>query len=200
MNVGVVILAAGESARMGEPKQLLEHRGRTLLDHAIDVALSLRVVPVVVLGAHAGLIRDEIGDRPVIVAENPTWRDGMGASLRIGLRALVAAVPETSAAIFMLCDQPLVSAATLAALISAHQRNDHAIVASEYGGTLGVPALFARPMFVDLFALDATAGAQQVIQAHRERALGIPFPDGVVDIDTPADYSRLRELSTPAHV
>ena len=200
MSTGIVILAAGESARMGEPKQLLEFRGKTLLHHAVDAALALRVVPVVVLGAHANPIRTQLDARPVIVAENSGWREGMGTSLRTGLSALLTAVPKTSAAIFMLCDQPLLTATTLGLLIATHERTGRAIVASEYGGTLGVPALFARSLFPELLALDGAEGARQIIQTHRDKAIGVPFPDGLVDIDTPTDYSCLCELSTPTVV
>lgn len=193
MSTGIVILAAGESARIGEPKQLLAYRGKTLLHHAIDTALSLRCAPVVVvLGAHAAQIRAQLDDSRVLIAENPDWRDGMGGSLRAGLRALLAAHPEISAAIFLLCDQPLMSTNTLSILVATHERTGCAIVASEYGGACGVPALFARAFFPELLALDGTNGARQIIRAHRDQTIGVPFHDGAFDIDTPADYARLR--------
>ena len=193
MSTGVVILAAGESARMGEPKQLFAYRGKTLLGHAIDTAHSLPDAPiVVVIGAHSAQIRAQIDGSRVIIAENADWRDGMGGSLREGLSALLAAHPEISAAIFLVCDQPLLSATTLSILIATHQQSGRAIVASEYGGTLGVPVLFARAMFPELLALDGADGARQIIRTHRDRAIGVPFPDGAVDIDTPADHENLR--------
>lgn len=199
MSTGVVILAAGESVRMDEPKQLLVYRGQTLLRHAVDTALSLPDAPVVVvLGAHVARLRQHLDGAPVIVAENPDWREGMGGSLRTGLSALLAAHPKISAVLFLVCDQPLVSPATLGNLIATHQRSGQAIVASEYEGALGVPALFARSLFPELLALSGAGGAQKVIQAHRQQALGVPFPEGSVDIDTPADYSQLRQYSTPA--
>jgi len=196
MSTGVVILAAGESARMGEPKQLLAYRGKTLLRHTIDTALSLDgAAVVVVLGAHAAQIRAQLDDQRVLVAENPDWRNGMGGSLRTGLSALLAARPDVSAAIFLLCDQPLFSSDALGNLIATHERTGSAIVASEYGGALGVPALFARSMFPELLALKGDVGARQIIRAHRDQATGVPFQDGAVDIDTPADYARLGSLT-----
>ncbi len=200
MNTGIVILAAGESARMGKPKQLLAYRGETLLDHTINVALELDAPVVVVLGAHAAQIHAQLDESRVLFAENPDWRDGMGGSLRTGLRALLDAHPQTDAAIFLLCDQPLLTAETLTNLIAAHQRTGPAIVASEYDHALGVPALFARELFPELLALTGAGGAQQIIRAHRDQAVGVPFPDGAVDIDTPADYRSLSELSTPTPV
>jgi molybdenum cofactor cytidylyltransferase len=186
---------------MGAPKQLLAYRGKTLLQHAIDTATSLTVAPVVVVvGAHAAQIRAQLSEARVLAVENRDWRDGMGGSVRTGLNTALAAHPEISAAIFLTCDQPLLSATALGNLIAAHQQNSHAIVASEYNGTLGVPALFPREFFPELLALAGASGARQIIHAHRDRVVGVPFPDGAVDIDTPADYLSLRELSTPTLV
>ena len=196
MNTGIVILAAGESARMGKPKQLLAYRGKTLLQHAIDTALSISGTPVVVvLGAHSAQIRAQFDDPCAMFVENPDWREGMGTSLSLGLRELLTAHPAISAAIFLVCDQPLLTATTLSILIATHQQNGCAIVASEYGGALGVPALFARWMFPELLALEGCEGARQVIHEHREHTVAVPFPDGAVDLDTPADYALFRENS-----
>jgi molybdenum cofactor cytidylyltransferase len=193
MNTAIVILAAGESARMGVPKQLLAYRGKSLLRHAIDTALQIPGAPiVVVLGAHAGQIRAEIADSRVAVVENPGWREGMGGSLRTGLGASLAAQPALSAVLFLVCDQPLLSTTALEALIATHERTGCAVAASEYDGTLGVPALFSRTLFPELLALAGAAGAKEIIRRHREQAIAVPFHAGAIDIDTPADYSRLR--------
>ena len=201
MSIGIVILAAGESKRMGEPKQLLDFRGETLLQHAIDTALSIPDAPVaVVFGARAAEMRAQVNDPRVLVAENSAWREGMGGSLRAGLRALLAAEPYVSAVVFMLCDQPLVSGATLRQLMSTHEQTGCAIVASEYGDTLGVPALFAASLFPELLALNSGGGARQIIHAHPEKVASVPFPDGAIAIDTPADYARLRHRLSPPPV
>lgn len=201
MSIGIVILAAGESARMGGPKQLLGYRGKTLLLQSIYTALSLPDAPVVVvLGAHAAQIRALLDEPRVLVVENSDWRDGMGGSISTGLQALLTAHPAISAVLFMVCDQPLLTATTLGILIATHQQSGRAIVASEYGGALGVPALFARSMFPELLALEGAEGARQIILAHRAEAIGIPFPDGAVDLDTPADYAPFREPPTAALV
>jgi molybdenum cofactor cytidylyltransferase len=192
MSVGIVILAAGASTRMGEPKQLLEYRGRTLLQNVVDTAQALPGAEVaVVLGAHAAQIRGQFETTSLLVVENSDWREGMGSSLRTGLRALLGASPEISAVIFLLCDQPLLATGTLRSLVDAHQRTGSAIVASQYNGTLGAPALFARSFFSELLALEGTKGAKEIIRAHREQAIGVPFPDGAVDIDTPGEYASL---------
>ena len=201
MKVGVVILPAGESARMGVPKQLLDFRGKALLQHAIDIARSLSGARVaIVLGAHAAEIRAGLSEADAHIVENPDWRSGMGGSLRAGLGALIAAHPELSAAIMMLSDQPLVTQQTLADLVAAHAASGRAIVASEYAATLGVPALFARAMFTDLLACDGSGGASQFIRAHRDCAIGIPFQEGAIDIDTPADYEALCGMNSNHHL
>ena len=205
MTIGIIILAAGESVRMGEPKQLLAYRGGTLLHHAIETALTLPGTPViVVLGAHAARIRAQVRDPGVFITENPDWRTGMGGSIRAGLNALLTAHPGIAAALFLLCDQPLVSASHLGNLVATHERTGRAIVASEYGGVLGVPALFSRTLFPELLALNGTDGARQIIQTRRDQAMGITFQDGAIDIDTPAEYARLRsspnDVPAPAPV
>ena len=193
MNTGIVILAAGESSRMGAPKQLLTYHGTTLLQHAIDTARELDDAAVVaVLGAHAEQILPQLDAHDILVVENPDWPAGMGGSLRTGLRALLDEHPDISAVIFLLCDQPLLSATTLENLVAAHESTGSAIVASEYDGILGVPALFTRTFFPDLLALEGAAGARQIIWTHRAHAIGVPFSEGAVDIDTPADYARLQ--------
>ena len=194
MKTGIVILAAGESSRMGEPKQLLAFHGRTLLQHAIATSLELGAEPVVaVLGANAEQIRAQIDEHGVQVVENLYWYEGMGSSLRSGLRALLAAHPETDGVIFLPCDQPLLTTATLRELITTHEHTGMGIVASEYDGTLGTPAFFARSFFPELLALDGTAGARQIIWRHGARTIGVPFPGGAMDMDTPADYARLQQ-------
>ena len=119
----------------------------------------------------------------------------MGGSLRAGLSALLAAHSAISAVIFLACDQPLLSATTLGILIATHQQTGSAIAASEYGGALGVPALFARSMFAKLLALEGKEGARQIIHTHRDQVAAVPFPDGAVDLDTPADYAAFHESS-----
>jgi molybdenum cofactor cytidylyltransferase len=205
MSIGIVILAAGESARMGEPKQLLAYRGKTLLRHSLDAALSVPDAPVVVvLGANADLIHGQIDAARVIITQNEDWREGMGGSLSVGLKALLAQHDHLTAALFLVCDQPLLSADLLKLLIAKHEETGREIVAAEYDGALAVPALFGRSLFPELLALKGASGARKVIQTHRSLAIGVPFPGGEFDIDTPSDYERLcaarAELTAPVLV
>jgi molybdenum cofactor cytidylyltransferase len=191
--VGLVILAAGASTRLGRPKQLLPYRGRSLLRHAAETAAGSTCRPIlVVLGAHAAALAGELSDLPVRAVENPRWPRGMGTSLRAGLEALEAVGPEVGAVVFTLCDQPRLSSATIDSLVRAHRDSGRLIVASEYGGVLGVPALFDRALFGEILALQEASGAKAIIAKRRPDVCGVPFPEGAVDIDTLQDYEQLH--------
>ena len=196
MKPGIIILAAGESARMGVPKQLLEYRGKTLLERTADVALEVGDSVIVVLGSRAEQIWKAWNEPRVMVVENPRWSQGMGGSLAIGLQSLLIAKPATQAAIFLLCDQPLLTATVLRRLIATHLNTGSAIVASEYNETLGVPALFHASLFPELLALKGKEGARKVIQSHPRQVVGVPFAEGSLDIDTPADWAQLHISTT----
>ena len=192
ISVGIVILAAGGSIRLGQPKQLLVYQGSSLLRRTVETALSVPLAPViVVLGSNAELIRKEIRDMNVAVVENPQWQTGMASSIRTGLSTLIAAHPQIDAVIFLLCDQPWLCPDLLQALIQAHTGKKPPIVASRYAKTLGVPALFERSLFPELLALEGEFGARQVIKRHMTDAVGIHFEDAGIDIDTPNDLEWL---------
>ena len=192
LRVAAIVLAAGASTRMGRPKQQLGSFGReSLLRRSAVEAMRSGCQPVIVVtGAHSDQSAREVSDLSVRVIHNPDWSRGMSSSLRAGLAALATEANEAHAAIITVCDQPFARAPVLAALSSAYRSSGSGIVASEYGGTLGVPALFARAHFAELAGLSGTAGAKQVIQAHASDVRRVPFPDGAVDIDTWEDYCR----------
>jgi molybdenum cofactor cytidylyltransferase len=186
--IGAVVLAAGGSSRLGRPKQLLWHRGRSLLRRAAEEALASGCEPVVVvLGAEAGRLAPELAGLPVKPVVNERWADGMSTSLRLGVEALG---PVVEACVLLLCDQPSVTAALLRGLVEAH-RHGHRLAGCEYGDALGVPALFDRSLFPELLNLGGDRGARPVLAAHAAEAARIAFPEGVLDIDTPEDAARL---------
>src|SRR5438270_454039 len=109
--IGAVILAAGSSSRLGQPKQLLRFGGETLVRRAAQTALDAGCLnTVVVLGAHADLVKDELRDLAVFAVENRRWSDGIGSSICCGVRALLDRWPESESVVLMVCDQPLISA------------------------------------------------------------------------------------------
>jgi molybdenum cofactor cytidylyltransferase len=193
--VGAVILAAGASSRMGMPKPLLEYEGQTLLRRAALAAQGAGCSPVVVVtGAHAEQLKKELRELNLREVHNPAWESGMGSSIRAGIQAIVKADDEVTALILMLCDQPFVSSDILSALIAARRETGSEIVASSYGETIGVPALFGQALFPELVRIERAAGAKQVIQRHLAQVHVLPFPAGEIDLDTPTDFARLQSL------
>jgi molybdenum cofactor cytidylyltransferase len=190
--VGAVILAAGSSSRMGSPKQILQYRGESLLRRAALAAIGAGCRPVIVVtGAHCELSRRELEGLDVQEVLNTHWETGMASSIRAGVEGLVSVDADAAAAILMLCDQPHVTIDLISALVAAHRSTGSRVVASTYGGSFGVPALFGREVFAELIQLDGMTGAKEVIKRHASQAYFLPFPSGEVDVDTPNDFSRL---------
>lgn len=175
---------------MGRPKQLLEYAGEPLIRRAARVALQADCGPVVVvLGANEAQVREALVGLDVEMRLNPRWPEGMGTSIQAGLSSVAAS--NADAVILLLADQPHVSSAFLQQLIEQHRQTAKPIVAAQYAGTVGVPALFARSTFPLLFALSADEGCKKVILTHPEDALLIDYPQAATDIDTPEDYARV---------
>jgi molybdenum cofactor cytidylyltransferase len=192
MNVGAVILAAGSSSRMGRPKQTLQFQGISLLRRATLAALDARCHPVVVVtGAHAELSCRELDQLDVHEAFNPDWETGMGSSVRAGIERLIGIDPDVAAAVLLLCDQPHVTANVVSSLLAAHHTTGKPLIASAYGDSFGVPALFSRTLFTELTQLAGSSGAKEIIKRHAWEAHFLPFAEGEVDVDTPDDYSCL---------
>jgi molybdenum cofactor cytidylyltransferase len=178
---------------MGRPKQLLPFRGKSLLAHAVDVALGSAGEPVIlVLGSGAPLLEKEIDDRKIHIEENKEWREGMASSLRCGVRVLTRMSPSAEGVIIMVCDQPFVSPGLLNELIRHQWHTGKPIVASSYDGIAGAPAFFHRSLFPELLQLTGDAGARKIIQQRRDDVATISFQEGKIDIDTEEDYNALQ--------
>ncbi len=184
-----MVLAAGGSSRLESPKQLLFHAGKTLVRRAAEAAMEAGCAPVaVVLGSQAEQVAEALVGLPVRAVHHPAWAEGMGGSLRAGLKALSG---EVDALLVVLCDQLRVDVAHLRALLEAFASTGAPIIASGYEGTRGVPALFSRAMFAELEALGADQGARGVIARQPARVVEVPLPGGGEDVDTRGDLSRL---------
>ena len=190
--IGLIILAAGASVRMGKPKQSLEFDGTTLLRRSIQVALNSDCSPVVVvLGARNEILREEIKDCTVSIVINESWQAGMSSSIKTGLKKLIETENQMRGVLIMVCDQPLVSAELLNRITAAHKKTNAPVVASRYADTLGVPALFNRSLFPQLLELKETGGAKKIIKHFENEAVAVLFEEGKFDIDTPDDYLYL---------
>jgi len=192
--IGTVILAAGDSSRLGQPKQLLRISGKSLVRRIIDAAGEAGCSPITVVtgGDHDEIVR-ELEETRVIVVQNKNWQHGIGTSIRAGVKKLVDNVQDLQAVVLLVCDQPFVTARTIEGLITLREKMNKSIVASRYADTLGVPALFDRSFFQELLSLSDEAGAKSIILRNRERVAQFRFPEGNLDIDTLHDYEKLTE-------
>lgn len=190
--IGLIILAAGSATRMGRPKQLLSYQGRSLILHAVEVALASLCQPIiVVLGAYVEQIKPELMLKAVQVVENSQWQEGMSSSIRAGISMLLKTNSKVDAVIISLADQPLVSPQIFNQLIQSYQETQKVIIASKYNETTGVPALFSNALFPELMQLEGDKGAKALIQKYIDTGLILLIPEAAIDIDTPDDYKQL---------
>jgi len=188
MSVAILLLAAGDSTRMGTSKQLLDIGGTPLLVHSVKIALQSGLHPVtVVLGAHAEEHRRIIQSLPVDVVVHEDWQLGMGSSLKAGLRHLLNQSVKPEAVVVLVCDQPRLTAQHIQALVATYRKERKSIVASRYGDTDGVPVLFAESLFDELLGLPDGHGAKKIIGGHGDVSR-VGFDEGGIDLDTPEDY------------
>jgi CTP:molybdopterin cytidylyltransferase MocA len=186
--IAAVVLAAGASTRLGEPKQLVEIGGETLLERAVRTAREAGCEPVVVvLGAAyvevlAGTL-GTLGDAVPVI--NDEWAEGMASSIRLGVRTLGFVAKDAEGVLLMTCDQPAVTAEHLQRVMMRQE-----VKASRYAEHNGVPAYFPKKYFSKLMALQGDAGAKDLLAQARFEELA----HGELDIDTPEDLARAREL------
>lgn len=185
MKTAAIILAAGASSRLGEPKQRIKLNGETLVQRAVRIATEASCEPVVVvLGANAELVREDTDGTSAVIVENPDWAQGIASSIRAGVRAAIDS--HCDGVLLIACDQPAASAAHLRELMAASSD----AVASAYAGRRGIPAYFSARHFAALLALTGDTGARDLLR----EATAIPLQGGELDVDTPQDLQRAREI------
>jgi len=188
---GVIILGAGNSSRLGQPKQLLMYRGKTLICQMAEEAIEAVGSPVVlVTGANAPQILEKLCGFAIEIVENDHWIEGMGSSISTGMKTLVKH-EGLAGVIIMVCDQPFVNAALLRQLMDQQLIAGKGIIACTYDNTAGTPVLFANTYFDALTALEGQEGAKKILQQSTDDLALVPFPLGALDIDTAEDYQRL---------
>lgn len=194
IRIAGVVLAAGDSSRMGRPKQTLPFRGKTILEAVVDTALSSSLSRVVVvLGRHAAELNDLLAGRPVELVTNPDYLRGQSTSTKLGLQAVQ---DHADAALFLLGDQPLVSLATIESLLEAYRQQQSPIIQPVFAGRRGNPVLFGRETYAHFAALADDQGARALFKLYGGRVRQLPVPDPYIhfDIDTEADYLHLQQL------
>jgi molybdenum cofactor cytidylyltransferase len=191
--IGIIILAAGASRRMNEPKQLLEFQGKTLLRRAVETAVESICEPViVVLGANFERTKAEIENLPVEIVFNHDWQSGLSSSIKTGIENLLKIAPDVVATVITLADQPFVTVNHIYLFAEKFEQSKSLIIAAEYNKTRGVPALFSRQIFDDFKELSGDKGAKAIIEKHRKLLATIDLPEAAFDIDTPQDFLKLK--------
>lgn len=193
--IPAVILAAGASTRMGRPKALLpiSREGETFLARVLHTMADAGSDDlVVVVGAHADGVAEAVGRLPILarVVENRAFARGQLSSLVAGLDLVDR--PGVRAVVVMPVDMPLVSAATVRAVIAGYEHASPLVARPTQGGRHGHPVIFDRRLFQELRAADFSQGARPIIAAHLDRVLDVRVddPGAFEDIDTPEDYER----------
>ncbi|MGA8086345.1 MAG: nucleotidyltransferase family protein [Terracidiphilus sp.] len=192
MPVAAIIVAAGASSRLGQPKQLVRVDGEPLLQRAIRCAREAGAMPVfAVLGAYRERIEKAVQFGDATVIANSEWEEGLASSIRAGVGAMDART-EAAGVLLMTCDQPRVTAKHLREMIEAFDaQRETPMIASIYAGVRGTPAIFPRAMFADLLGLRGDRGARGLLVNASLPVLEIQFEGGEVDIDRPSDLAEL---------
>jgi molybdenum cofactor cytidylyltransferase len=190
----IILLAAGSSSRMGKPKQMLNVNGTTLLQLAVSSSLSSQISSiVVVLGANAIEHQSVLNNLPITTVVNSDWSKGMGSSLKVGLRKAISVFPDMQAAMILVCDQPRLTSDHINTMARTFNQSKPIAIASQYNGTVGVPAIFDRSLFSRLLLIEDKAGARDVLRKLEKELITVPFAGGEIDLDTPEDYQRFIE-------
>lgn len=194
-NIGVVILAAGDSTRLGRPKQLVQFKGKALLQHAIDQVVQLEVGPsVVVLGGNKDQISSRIDPKGLQVVLNSDWQHGIASSMQVGFEQILSNERKIDHIMFVLSDQPFLEVSQLKRLVKTHLSGNRMATYSEYDGVLGVPAIFSQAAFPFLKTLKGDQGAKKLTTMKGFEFETEPFEKGLFDIDTEEDVAKLKTM------
>lgn len=182
----ILIMAAGTSSRLGQPKQLLELKEHALIWHAATQALELSPHVTVVLGHHNEQCRNVIKDLPLKTVVNANYKEGLGSSIAYG----VSTLDDCNSILIMLCDQPLIPQSHYEALIQTSKENPELIIASHYQKKSGVPAVFPQQYIPSLLKLQGDKGAKVLLETNIYQYIPLST-NASRDIDTPEDWEKI---------
>jgi molybdenum cofactor cytidylyltransferase len=194
--LAAVILSGGESRRMGSPKALVPYRGKTFVEHLIEVTRHPRVgITRIVVGAHADEIRGRLTAHAKEVVVNQDWAKGQLSSIQTGVRSLPAS--GTDGMILCPVDHPIVTAELVARLIEEFDASGKSIALPMYRGRRGHPLIFRATLYEELLAASAEVGARQVVWAHEADTCAVATEEeGVVlNINDPITLERAQSGS-----
>ena len=193
VKIGGIMLAAGGSRRLGQPKQFLEFEGKTLLRRGAEAMAASVCRPVVaVIGAENEKSEAEISDLPITTRFNREWQLGMSSSIKLGLAELLLIESDIDAVVITLCDQPFVNTEIINQLAATFKATRKHMIAAEYDGVAGVPAIFSKEMFDALSKLEGDKGARDLLRDPNASIETIEIKEAAVDIDTRDDLGRLN--------
>lgn len=187
-----LLLAAGNSSRMGRPKQMLPWGNQTLIGHQIQTLLQTGNPVNVVLGSHSDMVIPLIEKYTVNVFINTGWENGMGSSVAFGVNKLLKKNRAMEGVLISLLDQPLVTATHLKKMLNAFRPGNRQIIVSQSSsGWEGAPVLFDKTYFNELKKLKGKEGAKTIIQQYKNDAISINCGEILEDMDTPESYQRM---------
>jgi molybdenum cofactor cytidylyltransferase len=194
--VAIVLLAAGSSRRMGQPKQLLPWNESTLLGHAIKSILSTGASKLfLVIGAHSDQIAAKVDLSGMTVLINENWQKGLGSSIAFAVGEINKKYTDIEAVLFLLADQPFIKSIHLDNIMQLHFREQESIILTRNEEYRGVPVLFPRKFFPELMVLANDEGAKKVIDNYKEHVLEVVSGNDTTDIDTFDIYEKLLQLT-----
>lgn len=189
---GCIILAAGSSSRMKQPKMLMDFNGTSFIQHIIQTAKQLPDTSIaVVTGCYHELLEPILMNEQVNIVYNGNWEKGMGSSISAGITQLSQS--SISNCFVLVCDQPYITATLLKEMLQQKELTGKGIVACSYQDTFGTPVLFDQRYFNLLMQLDGPTGAKKMVQQFIDDTVMVDFPEGAADIDTPEDYWGLQQ-------
>ncbi len=191
----LLLLAAGASRRMGQPKQLLPWGEITLIEHQIRTLLKTGNPVMVVLGHLEQQIAPLLEPYPVLPLNHQQWERGMGSSIAFGIRELEKKYPRAEGALIAQLDQPLVSESHFRTMLGHFRAGEQQIIVTRSAtGWEGVPVLFDRQYFTALQELEGEEGARKIFRHHSRSVRYIDSSDVVEDMDTPESYTKMLAL------
>lgn len=194
MNIGILVLSAGKSSRLGKPKQELHMRdGRSMLQSAVAKAKSSKAGENVVVVSGANFINDKnsLERLRINVLKNERWHKGMGSTIKEGLKFMLEKI-DPEAMIIMVIDQPNINEKILNKIIDTYLEKKCKIVACRYASTIGTPVLFGKSLFHEILKIPDDKGALGVVRKYKDLVVEVSFPGGEFDIDTMEDYREYQ--------
>ncbi len=193
--VAAIILAAGESSRLGRPKQLLDWFGKPFIKQLVDITHEADLSPVIVVtGSGREAIENAIQDSQVVIAYNENWQNGQSSSMQTGCKALERY--DVDAFIIFLCDQPQVPVELVQRMIAEAQRDDLDIVATSVQGKICPPTLFKTNCIDGIMTLQGDQGGRALFKSYKTQILDWQDARLLQDSDTEEDYIKLKKLYT----